>query len=163
MALWLVRDNAVNRELGFLEHDVPVQGPTHASNFIAALFSNARGATEPVAFSVDEVRQAAGYFKSFFLPVMFGLPPDADLTTAERSADKSARLIPISAKGVNRLSRLLYFLSAARAANDDELLRQLIQTVASNAVARKVFEMDDSRLEDYFTKLAIGMPSPDEV
>ena len=80
MALWLVRDNAVNRELGFLEHDVPVQGPTHASNFIAALFSNARGATEPVAFSVDEVRQAAGYFKSFFLPVMSARPIPAVTT-----------------------------------------------------------------------------------
>jgi hypothetical protein len=117
MALWLVRDNSVNCELGFLEHDVPGQGVTHASNFIAALFSNARGSAEPVAFSVDEVRQAAEYFKTFFLPVMFGLPPSPE-AAAEVPFECRTRPPLISARGVNRLSRLLYFLSAARSAND---------------------------------------------
>jgi len=242
MALWLVRDNSVNCELGFLEHDVPGQGVTHESNFIAALFSNARGSTGSVAFSVEEVRQAAGYFKTFFLPVMFGMAPNTEFA-AEVLPGKSARPILISAKGVNRLSRLLYFLSAARSANDlgvkvslymtsfeimfstettelthrlservafflyrepadrlaayrrvkrgynirskvihgsvlsdslqkeladasgeiDELLRQLVQKIASDAAARQVFEMDDGKLEDYFTRLAIGMSLPEEV
>lgn len=241
MALWLVRDNSVNCELGFLEHDVPGQGVTHASNFIAALFSNARGRTAPVAFSVDEIRQAAEYFKTFFLPVMFGLPPNPE-AAAEVPLESRAQPLVISAKGVNRLSRLLYFLSAARSANDlgvkvslymtcfeimfstettelshrlservafflyreppdrlaayrrvkrgynvrskvihgsvlsdslqkeladvsgeiDELLRQLVQTIASDAAARRVFEMDDGKLEDYFTRLAVGMPLADE-
>src|SRR5262249_54020626 len=48
MGLWLIRDNSVNCELGFLEHDVTGQGRTHASNFIAALFSTARGPMEEV-------------------------------------------------------------------------------------------------------------------
>ncbi len=241
MALWLVRDNSVNCELGFLEHDVPGQGLTHASNFIAALFSNARGGTDPVAFSIDEVRQAAGYLRTFFLPVMFGLPPDTELTV-ESPLAQPLRPGLVSAKGVNRLSRLLYFLSAARSATDlgvkvslymtcfeimfstetaelthrlservafflclepgdrlatylrmrrgykirstvihgsvlsgsqqneladasaelDELLRQLVYRLASDGTARRVFEMDDRQLEDYFTRLAIGMSSPGE-
>src|SRR3972149_4244643 len=31
MALWVIKDNAVNCEMGFLEHHVPGQGLTHAS------------------------------------------------------------------------------------------------------------------------------------
>jgi hypothetical protein len=44
----------------------------------------------------------------------------------------------------------------------DGLLRQLVQTIASDSAARRVFEMDDGKLEDYFTRLAVGMPLTDK-
>jgi len=115
MALWVAKDNAVNCEMGFLEHDVPGQGLTHASNFIAALFSNARGGKDEVEFRLTEIRQARQYFSDFFLPVMFGLQVGSgsalEITMKTRPA-------VVSAKGVHRLPRFLYFLSAARSADD---------------------------------------------
>ena len=92
MALWLIRDNPVNCELGFLEHDVPGQGTTHASNFIAALFSSARGTMEAIAFSVDEVRKAGEYFRSFFFPTMTGLQIDSDGAPAYPPSDRRPAL-----------------------------------------------------------------------
>ncbi len=67
MALWAVRDNAVNCEFGFLEHNVPGQGVTHASNFIASLFYTARGTRDPMTFTLEEVRLAREYFRDFFV------------------------------------------------------------------------------------------------
>src|SRR5438309_6003726 len=115
MALWVVRDNAVNCELGFLEHDVPSQGLTHASNFIAALFSTARGGTDRITFSIADVRRAREYFSSFFLPVMYGRDVGSGIAFEPPMKPPPA---VISAKGVHRLPRLLYFLGAARCATD---------------------------------------------
>jgi Apea-like HEPN len=50
---------------------------------------------------------------------------------------------------------------ADASAEIDELLRQLVLKVASDSAARRVFEMDDNKLEDYFTRLAIGTPLPE--
>jgi hypothetical protein len=237
MALWLVRDNAVNCETGYLEHDVPGQGLSHTSNFIAALFSTARGTTDPVAFTVDEIRRAREYFKTFFFPVMFNASPGRDMNEEIERLTALAQPALISAKGVTRLTRLLYFLSAARSAHDlgvkislymtcfeimfsvestelthrlservavflytepgdrlsayrrmkrgynirskvihgsvltntlerelaeasveiDELLRRLVERLASDPDARLTFELDDVKLEDYFLKLTLGV------
>jgi hypothetical protein len=117
MALWVVKDNAVNCELGFLEHDVPGQGLTHASNFIAALFSTASGSMDQTAFSIDDVRRAREYFNKFFFPVMLGLDLNAEVSSHTESLPKPSPFV-ISAKGVHRLPRFLYFLTAARCATD---------------------------------------------
>jgi hypothetical protein len=39
-----------------------------------------------------------------------------------------------------------------------DLLRQLIHKIASEESARRVFDMDDARFEDYFTRLTLGVP-----
>ena len=114
MALWVTKDNSVNCEMGFLEHDVPGQGLTHASNFIAALFSNARGDKDETEFRLAEIRQARQYFSDFFLPVMFGLEVGGSVS----EVSKMTRPTVVSAKGIHRLTRLLYFLTAARCADD---------------------------------------------
>ena len=233
MALWVIKDNAVNCEMGFLEHDVPGQGLTHASNFIAALFSNARGDKDETKFRVAEIRQARQYFTDFFLPVMFGLEVGGNVF----EGPKKTRPAVVSAKGTHRLPRFLYFLTAARCAEDlgvkvslymtcleimfsteatelthrlservafflrrepterlavykslrraydirskvvhgsvmsekkqkevpevaseiDELLRQLILRLISDEASRRVFDMEDTKFEDYFARLTIGI------
>jgi hypothetical protein len=40
----------------------------------------------------------------------------------------------------------------------DDLLRQLIPKIASEEPARRVLDMDDGGFEDYFTRLALGVP-----
>jgi hypothetical protein len=115
MALWVVKDNAVNCEIGFLEHDARDQGLTHASNFIAALFTNARGLKDEVDFRLTEIRQAREYFWNFFLPGMSVLQVDRSIAL---NLPLKPRSTVVSAKGVPRLTRFLYFLAAARGAND---------------------------------------------
>jgi len=233
MALWVVRDNAVNCELGFLEHHVPGKGMTRTSNFIAALFSTARGSSDRIAFSAVEVRCAREYFLCFFLPLMFGLDLN-DGRVPKLLINNSPPII--SAKGLHRLTRFVYFLSAARCANDlgvkvslymtcleimfateaaelthrlservafflrndsgerlelykrlkeaynirskvihgsvmsektqmqlpevatdiDELLRQLILKILADEADRRIFDMDNSKLDDYFARLTMG-------
>ena len=232
MALWVIKDNAVNCEMGFLEHNVPGQGPRYASNFIAGLFSNARGNKDQTKFRLTEIRQARQYFSDFFLPVMLGLKPGENAL----EVPNRARPAVVSAKGIHRFPRLLYFLTAARCADDlgvkvslymtcleilfsteatelthrlservaffaagpaerlmiykslrraydirskvvhgsvmsakkqeelpemaseiDELLRQLILKLISNEASRRVFAMNDTDFEDYFTRLTVGI------
>ena len=118
MALWAVRDNAVNCELGFLEQDVPRQGVTHASNFIAALFTTARGKMDPVTVSLEEIRLAREYFEKFFLSATLGIPLEAGGQFRQSHIEAVSRAVIVSAKGVHRVQRLMYFLSAARCSSD---------------------------------------------
>lgn len=116
MGLWLLRDNSVNCEMGFIEHHVPGPGLTCGSNFIASPFSTATGTVEPQGFTLSEIRLARDYFQSFFLPLMFGQEVGGSLTTIHSTVQLRGRVV--SAKGVHRLPRLLYFLSGARSADD---------------------------------------------
>src|SRR5688572_28106988 len=68
---------------------------------------------------------------TFFLPVMFGLPPGTKFGVVD---DAPPRPHVIRATGVNRLSRLRFFLWAARSA--PRSCRLLAHSVAELAVAR---------------------------
>jgi len=118
MALWTVRDNAVNCELGFVEHDVPGHGLAHSSNFKAALFVTARGKRERVTFSLEEVRLAREYFEKFFLSASFGIPLEQGGQFQQSHIQAASRAAVASAKGVHRIQRLMYFLTAARCSPD---------------------------------------------
>jgi hypothetical protein len=115
MALWLVRDNAVNCEMGFVEHQVPAQGLTYGSNYISAQFNLCNGNIASTKFSADEIRFARSYFQDFFLPVLFNRSPGSDFA---KIGPANQQKLLISSKAIHRLTRLVYFLSGARCSSD---------------------------------------------
>jgi hypothetical protein len=105
-SLWLLRDNAINCELGFAEWNHVTKGLLCSSNFIAVLNPRIDGTLSPEAFTLDELKTARMYFNDFLLPLAFEPRdrPDSDLK----------RRSPFH-KGSRRLVRFNYFVAAARA------------------------------------------------
>lgn len=104
LALWLVRDNSVNVELGFLEHPHGnALGSTVTSNFRAVRFSKADGSFEEMEFTDSEARNARDLFARLFA---------AEIVDRDES---HGFLVP---EDFNRLSRVFYFVQAARGSSD---------------------------------------------
>ena len=102
--LWLIKDNSVNFELGFLEfpHRRQPGFSQVSSNFMSVMFTSATGARAPVPFNENELRATISTFNSFnkgpydqILPMLKPLGPTSD---------------------DYRLTRALYFAQAARRA-----------------------------------------------
>ena len=104
--LWLVKDNSVNFDRGFLQypHRSPGGTPRVSINTWAYRYSKADGTTVPTTFSKDELQVAISIYKSLYGWV--------------DSRDVSPALTPGTAGTVGRLPRALYFLQGARAMND---------------------------------------------
>ena len=103
-ALWLVRDNSINFELGFLQF--PHQGPIArvSSNSLSATFSDATRSRAETAFDESELKLAIEYYKE-----IYGWTHDEFIIPE----------LPPSALGkLDRISRALYFVQAARAASN---------------------------------------------
>ena len=101
--LWLVKDNSVNFELGFLQFPYIREGQLArvSSNSLSARFSDATGSYDESTFSEAELNQAIELYKAFF-----GWTHDV-YTVPEYP--------PVSLGKQDRLSRALYFVQAARA------------------------------------------------
>ena len=101
--LWLVKDNSVNFEQGFLQYPYTKAhlGVRVSSNHLSAVFTKADGDRSPVTFNTEEMKEAIGYFN------LFHGPQDLDILAPGSS------LVPSG--DINRISRVLYFLQAARA------------------------------------------------
>lgn len=104
MSLWLVKDNSVNMDTGFLITDVPSPPYTAvASNVWSARFSNSSGGFEATHFSREELKEAARLLTIWLGPQeKLNLGDDADLALFGSAG---------------RLNRLIYFVQAARAQN----------------------------------------------
>ena len=104
MSLWLVKDNSVNFELGFLEH--PHGNPyasSVASNFRAIRFCDASGKVSDCSFTATEVRIARDFFRLF------------EKNAVNLKGNDCGYLIP---GDFTRFDRVLYFAQAARATKD---------------------------------------------
>jgi hypothetical protein len=101
MALWLVKDNAVNNELGFFEYPYKPSRPSKVgvtSNFLAVRFSKADGSVDATDFTESERREARDLYSTFSANLVhhdgyrgFVLPEE-----------------------YQRLSRIFYFVQSAR-------------------------------------------------
>ena len=101
--LWLVKDNSVNFELGFLQYPY-VNGPSPArvsSNHLSASFSDASGQRGETVFSTAELTEAINFYN-----VCYGKSHGAILEPESNFAPQG---------DVGRISRAFYFVQAARA------------------------------------------------
>lgn len=98
--LWLIKDNSVNVENGFLELEDGDYRKYH-SNYRRISFYNVKGKTEEVEFSREELNKTVNLFNNLFDPI--------DMKTAKEIAFTSTNAY----KG-NRLERVFYFLQDAR-------------------------------------------------
>ena len=101
--LWLVKDNSVNFELGFLQYPF-TKGPGMvrvSSNGLNRAFCKADGNRSQVIFNANEIKEAIAYHRLFFGGRAFEL------------FDPSSPRVPVGE--ITRLSRAIYFLQAARA------------------------------------------------
>ena len=101
--LWLIKDNSVNFELGFLQYPYVRHGHLTriSSNALSATFSDATGSRDEVTFTEAEMRQAIDLYKGGY-----GWTHD-EYTVPEYP--------PVALGRQDRLSRALYFVQAARA------------------------------------------------
>ncbi len=100
---WLVRDNNVNTELGFLEYPYKSPRANVSSNSWASYFSDARATFGVSSFTADEIRQVRDYFHLFNVD-------DVGAAISQRDSKTTS--------DTGRLDRVFYFLQAARSAND---------------------------------------------
>ena len=101
--LWLVKDNAVNFELGFLQYPYAREGQRSrvSSNFLNARFSDSAGGQGETTFAEAELREAIHLYREIF-----------GWTHDEYTLPESP---PVDLGKQGRVSRALYFLQAARA------------------------------------------------
>jgi hypothetical protein len=98
--LWLVKDNAANTELGFIEFPYKTNRTASVSrNFLSTVHSNSAGKFDSVEFSREELRQARNLFKDYV-------------------AEEITLNSQVVANRVSRFSRAVYFLQAARSHSD---------------------------------------------
>ena len=104
--LWLIRDNSVNFDRGFLQYPFERTSPQPrvSANSWTTLFSCADGQLTETKFSKSEIEWAADLYRSLYKTASFN--------------DVSFRGTLGTARSVDRLSRAFYFLQAARAMND---------------------------------------------
>jgi len=114
-ALWMVKDNAVNFELGFLEIWPPDGQYRAHSNFLAMTVRKADGSKDKVRFSRSELREARQLFTGL-LQLMAQDTPEEIKTQVKLPAGQQP--IMTSHAKVPRVRRALYFLESARSFRD---------------------------------------------
>ena len=104
--LWLLKDNSVNFDRGFLQYPYATRGahPRFSMNSWTTRFSRSDGRSEVTKFSKAELRTAISMYDSLY--------------GAIDSGEVSLGLTPGTAGDVDRLSRAFYFLQGARAMGD---------------------------------------------
>jgi len=138
-ALWLVKDNAVTFELGFLEVSAPGRLPAWHSNFLAQSVQKADGTKPRVVFTRAELRKAREIFRDILLPMAHA--GDEEVHGPLKFSDALVTANP----AVPRLKRAMYFLSSARMNRDlgmktamyCSLLESLFST-DSNEITHKI-------------------------
>lgn len=104
LSMWLLKDNSVNIELGFLEWPLVNKcGSNVTSNTRAIRFANADGGIKEIEFTDSEVREARDIYSTLFA---------ANITTRD---DYQGYVIP---EDINRLSRVFYYTQGARGSSN---------------------------------------------
>jgi hypothetical protein len=112
LALWFIKDNAVDCELGFAHYFNEIEGEMYATNYIAALNHDAGGVRKKTTFSLEELRSARALFHNEILP---GIMPEAFGNSRKIT---NLQLTKGVTKELSRVTRFLYFLSGARIQED---------------------------------------------
>ena len=98
--LWLIKDNSVNFELGFLQYPYRRSPARISSNFVSSLFNNATGTRSEVVFDETELATAISMFINLY---------------GEESNETVLSLPTLAPTGdIDRVSRAFYFLQGAR-------------------------------------------------
>ncbi len=114
-ALWMVKDNAVDFELGFLEIWPPNGQYRAHSNFLAMTVRKADGSKDKVRFSRSELREARQIFSGLLQLVAHDAPEE--IKTQVKLPAGQQPILTGHAK-VPRVRRALYFLESARSFRD---------------------------------------------
>lgn len=113
-ALWMVKDNAVSFELGFLEVWPPGAACRVHSNFLAETLQKADGTKSITSFSRSELKIARECFKELLLPLAH--TSKEELVRPDISPFSGP--LVTSQAAVPRLKRAFYFLDSARSNRD---------------------------------------------
>jgi hypothetical protein len=140
-ALWLVKDNSITFELGFIQLKSPGKMPAWFSNFLAQTVQMADGTKTKVVFTRSELRKGREIFRDVLLPL--SLTGDEEVKGPKSFAIFGP--INVANATVPRLKRAFYFLSGARANRDlgmkvamyCSLLESLFST-DSNEITHKI-------------------------
>lgn len=97
-ATWLVKDNSINYELGFLETPFNKDNSIVSSNFLASLHTLASGKTEACKFTVQELVEAIELQERVW-------------AFANEKVENQKNFLQ---KGNSRLARVFHFIEAAR-------------------------------------------------
>ena len=98
--IWLLKDNSANFDMAFLQYN-ELRGVRIDKNFISAVYTNCNGERDTVTLSREELKLARRIFREKFSKEPVEL-------------ENGTRL----QKGINRISKVLYFLQAARSNSD---------------------------------------------
>ena len=102
--LWLIKDNSVSFDRGFLQYPYKTEPSRISVNNWTAQYNKTDGQCAVTEFSKTELEEAMCMYNS-----LYGTPS---------SSDVSPPLTPGTAGAVNRLSRAFYFLQGARSMAD---------------------------------------------
>ena len=114
-ALWMVKDNAVNFELGFLEVWPPDDVYRAYSNFLAMTVTKADGSKDKAIFSRNELKEARAIYPGLLEVMSMGKPHEITSSSLLRSGQNP---IMTAHANVPRYRRALYFLESARSFRD---------------------------------------------
>ena len=135
LALWFVKDNAVDCELGFARYLSETGQEMYTTNYIAALNFDANSHRHKIDFSLEELRAARALFQDeilpFIMPETFGNSGFVPNLPSPKAVHKE----------LPRLTRFLYFLSGSRI--QDDVCMRLSQYMTSLEV---LFSTDNSEL-----------------
>ena len=98
--IWLLKDNSANFDMAFLQYN-ELRGVRIDKKFISAVYTNCNGERDTVTLSREELKLARRIFREKFSKEPVEL-------------ENGTRL----QKGINRISKVLYFLQAARSNSD---------------------------------------------
>ena len=117
VCLWLIRDNSINIGIGFVS-SVDTNGePVFSSNYKAGLNLLCDGSRSRVGYSIDDLSEALRLYTA-----LERVTNEVYLGTFPQTVPLKSQVQPmgrlISAKDVKTLTRLIFFLSAARSHSD---------------------------------------------
>lgn len=92
LSSWLIKDNSINFEQGFIQYSLD-NTINVSSNFLGSIFTNATGERTPIELTLDELKKWEQLFAKSIFNLLFQKP---------------------NQKGANRLSMALKYLDSAR-------------------------------------------------
>lgn len=113
-ALWLIKDHAVNIEVGFLGVGWNANVETTHSNLIGYMSTLADGGIRITRFSRDEIRLAKVLWKRKFIP---SCPPEA-FRDSNPFLERDRASLLVSRREHGRFQRFMYYVSSARGKAD---------------------------------------------
>lgn len=114
-ALWMMKDNAINFELGYLEVRSPNGDYRVHSNFLGKVVAMADGIKKEVEFSRSELKLARKFFQESLLPLSV---VDNEKAGKVKKTEWEQNYVMASDPTVPRLGRAFHFIAMARSCFD---------------------------------------------